>query len=127
MDEIIIEKIRLKGKHGCFARERDEYRLFEVSMRLRLSLDAAAKSDELSDTIDYPSAMEIAESVLCGESVRLIEKLADQIAEKLFSRFKNLESACVEVAKLGVELPYEFEKISVKIERNRSFYFPNLK
>lgn len=34
MDEIIIEKIKLSGKHGCFAAERDESRDFEVSMRL---------------------------------------------------------------------------------------------
>ena len=77
MDEIIIEKLRLKGKHGCFAKERDEYRAFEVSMRLFLSLNKAAKTDELEDTIDYPAAMAIAEGVLMGESVRLIEKLAD--------------------------------------------------
>ena len=52
MDEIIIEKLRLKGKHGCFAKERDEYRAFEVSMRLFLDLNRAAKTDELEDTID---------------------------------------------------------------------------
>ena len=79
MDEIIIEKLKLRGKHGCFAAERDELRDFEVSMRLRLPFDRAAKTDELSDTIDYPSAMAIAEGVLGGESVRLIEKLARRI------------------------------------------------
>lgn len=122
MDEIIIEKIRLKGRHGCFAREREEYRDFEVSLRLGLDLSAAAKSDELSDTVDYPSAMELVEKVIAGESVRLIEKLADKIAEKLFSQFRNLEKVQVEVSKLNVDVGYEFEKISVKIDREKSFY-----
>ena len=122
MDEIIIEKLKLRGKHGCFAAERDELRDFEVSMRLRLPFDRAAKTDELSDTIDYPSAMAIAEGVLGGESVRLIEKLADMIAERLFIRFPNLKEADVEVAKLGVDVGFEFGKISARISRKRTDY-----
>ena len=122
MDEIIIEKIKLSGKHGCFAAERDESRDFEVSMRLFLNLGPAAKTDDLSMTIDYPAAMARAEGVLSGESVRLIEKLADTIAERLFTRFENLAEAEIEVAKLGVDVGYDFEKISVKIRRKREDY-----
>lgn len=122
MDEIKIDRIRLKGKHGCFAAERNEYRDFEVSLRLFLPLDTAAKSDELDDTVDYPAAVAIAEGVLAGESVRLVEKLADMIAERLFVRFKNLLEAEVEVAKLGVDIGYDFGGISVKIRRKRGDY-----
>lgn len=119
MDEIIIENLKLSGRHGCFAFERDRPGDFEVSMRLFLPLDAAAKTDELSDTVDYPSAMAIAEGVLKGESVRLIEKLADMIAERLFVRFERLVEAEVEVAKLGVDVGYDFKKISARIRRKR--------
>lgn len=122
MDEIKIDRIRLKGKHGCFAAERNEYRDFEVSLRLFLPLDTAAKSDELDDTVDYPAAVAIAEGVLAGESVRLVEKLADMIAERLFVRFKNLLEAEVEVAKLGVDIGYDFGGISVKLHRKRGDY-----
>lgn len=122
MDEIKIDRIRLKGKHGCFAAERDEFRDFEVSLQLFLPLDTAAKSDGLDDTVDYPAAIAIAEGVLAGESVRLVEKLADMIAERLFTRFANLLEAEVEVAKLGVDIGYDFGGISVKIRRKRGDY-----
>ncbi len=122
MDEIIIEKLKLKGKHGCFAEERNEFRDFEVSMRLFGDWSRAAKTDELEDTIDYPQAMAIAEGVLLGESVRLIEKLADMIAERMFIRFEALKSIEVEVIKLGVEVGFKFDKISTKIRRDRDFY-----
>ena len=122
MDEIKIDRIRLKGKHGCFAAERDEFRDFEVSLRLFLPLDTAAKSDGLDDTVDYPAAIAIAEGALAGESVRLVEKLADMIAERLFTRFANLLEAEVEVAKLGVDVGYDFGGISVKIRRKRGDY-----
>lgn len=122
MDEIKIENIKLKGKHGCFAAERNEYRDFEVSLRLFLPLGRAAKTDELSDTVDYPAAAAIAEGVLAGESVRLIEKLADMIAERLFVRFSNLCGVEVEVAKLGVDVGYDIGRVSTKIFRERSDY-----
>ena len=64
----------------------------------------------------------IAEGVLAGESVRLVEKLADMIAERLFTRFANLLEAEVEVAKLGVDIGYDFGGISVKIRRKRGDY-----
>lgn len=122
MDEIVIEKIKLRGKHGCFAAERDELREFEVTMRLRLPFARAAKTDDLSDTVDYPSAMAVAEGVLSGESVRLIEKLADMIAERLFVRFPNLKEADIEVAKLGVDVGFQFERISARVSRKRTDY-----
>ena len=91
-------------------------------MRLRLPFERAAKTDDLSDTVDYPSAMAVAEGVLAGESVRLIEKLADMIAERLFIRFPILREADVEVAKLGVDVGFKFEKISARVFRRRSDY-----
>lgn len=122
MDEIIIDKLRLSGKHGCFAAERDELRDFEVSLRLFLPLSRAGKTDDLEATIDYPAAMSIVEGVIGGESVRLIEKLADMIAERLFVRFELLAQVEVEVAKLGVDVGFDFRKISVKILRKREDY-----
>lgn len=119
MDEIIIDRLKVSGKHGCFAEERNEFRDFEVSLRLFLPLSTAAKTDELDDTIDYPAAMAIVEGVLKGESVRLIEKLAQTIAERLFVRFENLREVEVVVAKLGIDVGHEFKNISVRIHRKR--------
>lgn len=66
--------------------------------------------------------MSIVEGVIGGESVRLIEKLADMIAERLFVRFEPLAQVEVEVAKLGVDVGFDFQKISVKILRKREDY-----
>lgn len=122
MDEILIDSIKLQGRHGCEAFERGTLGNFEVSMRLKLPFDRAAKTDELADTIDYPSAIAIAEGVLAGESVRLIEKLADMIAQRLFVRFANLCSVDIEVVKIGVKIGYDFSKVAVRISRDRDFY-----
>ena len=60
--------------------------------------------------------------VLEGESVRLIEKLADIIAERLFVRFELLREAEIEVVKKNVDVGYRFSRISVKIHRRREDY-----
>ncbi len=122
MDEIIINKLKVRGKHGCFAKEREEEHDFEVNLRLFLPLNQSAKTDELGDTIDYPQVMGIVEGVFAGESVRLIEKLADMSAERLFTRFALLRELEIEVVKLGVDVGYDFGSVSVKIHRKREDY-----
>lgn len=122
MDEIILNGIRLKGKHGCFAKELEQSRDFAVSMKLFLSLSRASKTDALEDTIDYPCAIAIAEGVVAGESVRLIEKLADKIAERMFARFGLLREIEVKVQKFTPELAWELSEISVIIKRKREEY-----
>mgnify|MGYP000043525358 CR=1 FL=1 len=119
MDEFLIRDIKLYGRHGCFAREQKEPTLFLVSMRMLLDLKKAALSDELSDTVDYPSAIKVAESVICGESVRLIEKLADCIAKKMLSKFEIIDSIEVKVAKCNTSFTSKVSEISALIRRSR--------
>ena len=88
-------------------------------MRMLLDLKKAALSDELSDTVDYPSAIKVAESVICGESVRLIEKLADCIAKKMLSKFEIIDSIEVKVAKCNTSFTSKVSEISALIRRKR--------
>ncbi len=123
MDELVLKDIRLKGRHGCFAREREEYCEFLVSVRMRLDLSKAARTDSLEDTIDYPAAVSIAEGVISGESVRLIEKLADTVASRMFARFGALREIDVKVAKCNNDYSSFVGEISVSISRRREDYF----
>lgn len=122
MDEIILKNIKLKGKHGCFAHEMETPCDFLVSMKLRLDLQSAAKTDLLENTIDYPAAASIAEGVLAGESVRLIERIADEIAKRMFVRFARLMEIEIRVQKKTAELNIEIEEVAVKLFRKRGDY-----
>jgi dihydroneopterin aldolase len=122
MDELILKDIRLKGKHGCFASELENPCDFSVSLRMFLNLRNASKTDSLDDTVDYPSAIAIAEGVIAGESVRLIEKLADMIAERMFGRFANLEEIEVKVRKCSPQIEWALSEVAVKLHRKRNDY-----
>lgn len=122
MDTLTIKNFRCAGKHGCFAAERNEETLFEVSAVLHANLQSSCKTDKLDETIDYPAVMGIIEGVIKGESVKLIERLADKIAERLFIRFSNLLEVDVRVTKRVKDLPYDFDGVCVEISRKRGEY-----
>lgn len=122
MDKLILKNIKLKGRHGCFAHELKEPTEFWVSMKICLDTRKAAKTDELEDTIDYPAAIAIAEGVIMGESVRLIEKLADKIAERIFFRFAIAKKIEVKVVKRSTSFEEILDEVSVKIKRSREDY-----
>ena len=122
MDKLILKNIKLKGRHGCFAQELKEPTEFWVSMKIHLDTRKAAKTDDLEDTIDYPAAIAIAEGVIMGESVRLIEKLADKIAERVFFRFFAAKKIEVKVVKRSASFGEILDEVSVKIKRSREDY-----
>ncbi|MBO5782341.1 MAG: dihydroneopterin aldolase [Opitutales bacterium] len=120
MDKLILKNIKLKGKHGCFAHELEYPCEFWITMKIHLDARKAAKTDALEDTVDYPAAIAIAEGVIMGESVRLIEKLADKIAERIFFRFSVAKKIEVKVVKRNLE--NVLDEISIKIKRKREDY-----
>ena len=122
MDKVILKDIQLKGRHGCFARELEEPSDFLVSVEMGLDLHKAAQTDEHGDTLDYPRAIAVAEKVLSGESVRLIETLADKIARGMFESFPNLEEISVKVIKRNHDYENSVGEISAQIFRRRAEY-----
>lgn len=119
MDRMIIKNIEAKGRHGCFAHERDTDGIFKVSLDIFLNLSKAGLSDNLSDTIDYPSVIGSVLGIVGGSSVRLIENLAEKISEELLAKFCLIEEISVEVEKCEIDCNLRTEKVSVKIHRIR--------
>ena len=54
-DAIEISGIRVFGRHGANAGEKDVPQPFDVDVRLDIDLSAARRSDALADTLDYGS------------------------------------------------------------------------
>lgn len=71
-----VRGLRLEGRHGARAPEREEPQPFVVDLELVVQ----AKDDDLSTTGDYRDVVAAARAVVERESVALIETLADRIA-----------------------------------------------
>ena len=81
MDKIFIESLKVRGKHGVSDEERAREQEFIVDITIEFDTRGAASSDDLADTVDYSFFREQAKDVIERESFRLLERLADTLAQ----------------------------------------------
>src|SRR5438270_11181519 len=103
------------GRHGVRRPEREVPARFQVDVELTADLRAPARTDELGDTVDYTRAYALVREVVEGDSCRLLETVAERIAERLLA-LDRVEAAVVRVAKRPHEQG-EFRAFAVEIRR----------
>ena len=82
MDRITLTGIRAYGTHGLHGSSSQQARqLFSVDVVMYLDLFDAARSDELVDTVNYDQIASRVVSVVEGDHVDLLERLAQKIAD----------------------------------------------
>src|SRR5213079_1742398 len=79
-DRITLTGLRVPGHHGVYDFERRDGQDFVVDVTLELDTSAAAKSDDVADTVHYGELAEAIAAVVAGEPVNLLETLAERIA-----------------------------------------------
>lgn len=117
MDHIRIRGMRFYGRHGVFSEERKLGQPFVVHLDLRLDLSAAGHSDELTDTVDYGEVYRRVQRLVEGEPVRLVECLAERIADDLLAAYPRLDSVVVTVVKPFAPVPGVIDSVEVSVER----------
>jgi dihydroneopterin aldolase len=120
-DRIVLQGMLFEGRHGVLAEEKVVPQPFEVDVELYLDLRPAGEADDLSRTVDYREAFEIARSVVEGPTRELIETLAESIAAHLLDAFgaAGVDEVVVRVQKPAVPLPAPLEAAAVEIRRAR--------
>lgn len=73
--------------HGCFEQERAEGNLFKVDLKMEIPLKKAAKSDRLSNTVDYGEIYKIVREEM-EEPSNLLENVAWRITEAICRKFE---------------------------------------
>lgn len=118
-DRIILSKLVFEGRHGVTDGERAQAQPFEVDVEIHLDTRPAGLADDLSKTVDYADAFEICRSVVEGPSRRLIETIAEEIAQKLLARSESLGASevVVRVRKPRAPLPGRLDHAAVEIRR----------
>ena len=93
MDYLHIDKLFFRAKHGVSAKERRVEQEFSVEVQLGVDAQKAGKTDRLKDAVDYQKIKDIIQEVIEGGSRYLVEKLAEEIAERVLKdkRIKNIE------------------------------------
>lgn len=99
MGVIRIQNLKLKSFIGVTVEERSFPSLLLMNVDLHLSLLSAARSDSITDTINYESVIDLLKDTCLTESAELLEHLSLKCARALFHTFPLLDSVTIEICK----------------------------
>jgi len=115
MDFIFIEELRVHARVGIYPRERQAAQMLELNLTFGVP-DAAARRDDIADTIDYSKVIQR----ICGElearHFNLIETLGEFVVNMLFEEF-GAPWVKIRIAKIGVMKGVK--RVGVFIQRSR--------
>ena len=103
-DRIVLSEMVFHGHHGTLPAENELGQPFVVSVELGLDLRPAGTSDDLAKTVDYGEVHRMAQGIVEGRPVQLIETLAERIAAGALRGYPAVETVKVKVAKPHVRL-----------------------
>jgi dihydroneopterin aldolase len=119
MDKVFVSGLELDAKHGYYDEERQVGNRFRFDVVVSAPTMKAAKTDDLDETVDYSVIAGLIKQAADGPSAKLVETLAERIAESVIARFAVAEKVWVRVAKLDPPATEGAEHAGVEIERER--------
>lgn len=79
-DRITLTGLRVFAHHGVFDHERRDGQEFIIDLTVDLDLLAAARSDDVADTVHYGELAEAVHRAVAADPVDLIETVAERVA-----------------------------------------------
>lgn len=119
MDKIVMKNLSFYGYHGVSPEENTLGQKFFVNVILCLDLKSAGVYDRLEDTVNYAKAYEIIRESVETKKFKLIEALAEDIAQNILNQFPIIEKINVEVRKPEAPVKGIFDYFGVEIKRVR--------
>ena len=117
-DRLLLQGMEFYGYHGDIEAERALGGRYSVDVELRADLRAAGRSDSLDDTIDYVRCFQVVRDLVENRQYRLLEAMAEAIAQALLREHGAARSVRVRVAKQP-PVRGTFERFAVEVERGR--------
>ncbi len=124
MDEIRISNLEVFGHHGVFAEENTLGQKFLVSAVLYTDTRQAGRTDHLEDSIHYGEVCHAIKAIMEERNYKLLETVAETIAERLLHQYDNLLGIRLEIKKPWAPIMLPIDTVSVVIERGwHTVYF----
>ncbi|GAE37298.1 dihydroneopterin aldolase [Halalkalibacter akibai] len=120
MDKIFLNELAFYGYHGVYGEEQKLGQRFIVDLVLFVDLTQAGKTDDLNQTINYGEVYQQVKQIVEGPPFKLVEAVAEKIADELLKTFPLLESCTVKVIKPDPPIVGHYKSVAVEITRARS-------
>lgn len=117
-DRITLTGVGSVGYHGVLDSEKQTGQPFFVDITMFTDFTRAAATDDVAHTVNYAEVAEVIREIVTGESLDLIETLAERIAAAVLKKFPLL---AVELTVHKPKAPIEvtFADVSVTIFREK--------
>jgi dihydroneopterin aldolase len=112
--KILVEGISVYAYHGCLEEEGKIGCNYLVDVTMETDFSEAAKSDDLTQTIDYVTVYNIVKAQMAIRA-KLIEVVGQRIINELKKELKSLKKAEVKVTKLNPPMNGNVQKVSIVI------------
>ncbi|MBT8245418.1 MAG: dihydroneopterin aldolase [Winogradskyella sp.] len=118
MGIIKVENIRVFAHHGCLPEETKIGSDYRVDLEVKANLKTSAKTDELSDTVDYVFLNKVVREEMAQPS-KLLETVAKRILNRIFSEDQMVSKATVSVSKVNPPIAGDVEMVTIKMTEKR--------
>jgi dihydroneopterin aldolase len=118
-DRIRVEGIAVFAHHGLLPEEERLGQRFYLGLEAELDLAPAGRADDMTLSVSYADLTAIAVSVATERRFKLIEALAETIAQEILAGFPAITAITVRVDKPSAPIPAVLDLAGVTITRRR--------
>lgn len=118
MGVIKIRNIRLYAYHGCLDEEGKIGSEYRVDLSVKTDLSKSAKTDNLTDTVDYVHLNKIVKQEMAIRT-KLLETVADKILTRIIDEIPIVERATVAVSKVNPPIGGNVALVTIKMSRKK--------
>ncbi|MDJ0644719.1 MAG: dihydroneopterin aldolase [Flavobacteriaceae bacterium] len=118
MGLIEVKNIRLYAYHGCLDEEGKIGSEYRVDLAVRADLSKSAKSDRLSDTVDYVHLNKIVKEEMAIRT-KLLETVADKILDRILKEIPLVKKVIVKVSKLNPPIGGNVAMVTIEMSKKR--------
>ena len=97
---VYLKNVRLHAFHGVNQQEQVVGNDFIVNLRASYPLGKAMQSDDVGHALNYTELLEVVKTEMRQPS-KLLENVAQRIAEKVFQRFPEVGELCLDLRKVN--------------------------
>lgn len=116
-DRIILNDLGFYGYHGLFSEENSLGQRFFIDLQCGVDLTGPAQTDAIGSTVSYAAIYDEVKAAFETRRMHLIEAVANNIVEALFTAFADIEWVIVRVRK--PEAPIAMVRGEAAIELHR--------
>ena len=118
MGIIKLTNIRTFSFHGCLEEEAKIGSNYSMNLTIKTNLEPSAKTDELTDTVDYVDLNRIVVEEMAIRA-KLLEHVAKRIIDRVLKELKMVTKIEVEVTKLNPPIGGDVEGVTIIMKKKR--------